>query len=113
MAQQHETSSMLSINEEMATHKAEFLKITTWSMKMIKTPPKCNDQVLSNSDVKFSTDMPNTTSTQDLYKIISYHKSKLQTWKQENHAFPMRFIKQGMTFENQVLPSYFQRFSLI
>jgi hypothetical protein len=26
----------------------------------------CNDQVLSNSDVKFSTDMPNTTSTQDL-----------------------------------------------
>jgi hypothetical protein len=30
-----------------------------------------NDQVLSNSDVKFWTDMPNTTSTQDLYKIIN------------------------------------------
>ena len=59
MAQQHEISSMLSTNKEMATHK-----------------------VISNSNVKFSTDMPNTTSTQDLYKII-------QTWKQEKVQIQM------------------------
>ena len=41
------------------------------SLPNIKTPTKCNDQVLSNSDVKSLPNMLNTNWMQDLYIIES------------------------------------------
>ena len=69
------------------------------SLPNIKTPTKCNDEVLSNSDVKSLHNMLNTNWTQDLNKITDPNMKK-------KHKI-MRDSQKGTTFENKVLPGYF------
>ena len=63
----------------------QHVKTQMKSLPNIKTPTKCNDEVLSNSDVKSLPNMLNTNWTQDLNKITDPNMKKT-----ENHV---RFTK--------------------